>query len=123
MWDFFYAKRILDLYNQQFDMINSPFAFPRLPPRANAPLGISNAGRIKDEIVNDKDAMMGRLFDYNSMFQRHAAGLFNLSSGRFNPGHPLHMKVRSVDTLQEENNRLSKENSAFRTEQNREKKK
>jgi len=104
-------------------MINSPFAFPRLPPRTNAPLGISNAGRIKEEIINDKDVMIARLFDYNEMFQRYAAGLFNLSSGRFNLGHPLHRRVQSVDTLQEENDMLRKENSALRTEHNKEKKK
>jgi hypothetical protein len=33
------------------------------------------------------------------------------------------MKVQSVDTLQEENDMLRKANSAFKTEQNKEKKK
>jgi hypothetical protein len=123
MWDFFQTKRILDLYAQPFDMINSPFAFPRLPPRANATLGISNAGRIKDRIVNDKDMMMGRLFDHHVMFQRYASGLFNLSPDKFKPGHPMHLKVQAVDTLQDENERLRKENSSFKTEQIKEKKK
>lgn len=123
MWDFFQTKRILDLYAQSFDMINSPFAFPRLPPRANAPLGISDTGRIKDQIVNDKDTMMGRLFDHHAMFQRHALGLFNLSPGRFNPGYPMHLRVNAAETLQEENERLRRENSSFKTEQIKEKKK
>ncbi|MGI0072509.1 MAG: hypothetical protein ACREA3_01700 [Nitrosotalea sp.] len=123
MWDYLYARRMLNVFNQPLDMINSPFAFPRLPSRANQPLGISNAGRIKDSVVNDKNAMMGRLFDYHEMFQRHASGLFNLSPSRFVPGHPMNMKVQAVDMLQEENDRLRKENSTFKTAHTKEKKK
>ncbi len=123
MLDYLYVKRMLDLYGQPLDMINSPFAFPRLPPRANPQLGISNAGRIKDAIVCDKNAMMGRLFDHHEMFQRYASGLFNLSPGRFIPGHPMNVKIQAVDVLQEQNDRLRKENSAFKTSQTKEKKK
>lgn len=123
MWDYLHAKRMLDMYSQPLDMINSPFAFPRLPPRANPPLGISNTGRIKESIVNDKNAMMGKLFDHHEMFQRYASGLFNLSPSRYIPGHPMNMKVQTVDSLQEENDRLRKENSAYKTEQIKEKKK
>lgn len=123
MLDYLYIKRMLDLYGQPLDMINSPFAFPRLPRTANPQLGISNAGRIKDTIVSDKNALMGRLFDYHEMFQRYAVGLFNLSPGRFAPGHPMHMKVQSVDALREENDRLRQENSMFKTNQTKEKKK
>jgi hypothetical protein len=123
MWDYLYARRMLDVFNQPLNMINSPFAFPRLPSRANPPLGISNAGRIKDSIVNDKNAMMGRLFDYHEMFQRYASSLFNLSPNRFVPGHPMNMKIQTVDMLQEENERLQKENSAYKTTHTKEKKK
>ena len=123
MWDYLHTKRMLDMYSQSLDMINSPFAFPRLPPMANSPLGISDAGRIKDSVVNDKNAMMGKLFGYHEMFQRYASGLFNLSHTRYIPGHPLNMKVQTLDNLQEENDRLRKENSVFKTEQSKEKKK
>jgi hypothetical protein len=123
MWDYLYSRRMLDMYSQPLDMINSPFAFPRLPSRANPPLGISGASRIKDSIVNDKNAMIGRLFDYHEMFQRYASGLFNLSPNRFVPGHPMNMKIQTIDMLQEENDRLKKENSTFKTTQTREKKK
>ena len=123
MWDYLYARRVLDTYAHPLDMINSPFAFPRLPSRANPPLGISNAGRIKDSIVNDKNGMMNRLFDYQEMFQRYASGLFNLSPSRFVPGHPMNMKAQEVDSVHEENERLRKENSVFKTLQTKEKKK
>jgi hypothetical protein len=123
MWDYLYARRMLDMFNQPLDMINSPFAFPRLPPMAAPSLSISNAGRIKDSIVNDRNTMMGRLFDHHEIFQRYASGLFNLSPGRFVPGHPMNIKIQTVDMLQEENDILRKENSTFKTAQTKEKKK
>ena len=122
MWHFLHTKMMLDMYHQPFDMINSPFAYPRLPTRSNPPLGINNAGKIKDMIVNDNNAMMGRLFDYHEMYQRYASGLFNFSSDRFIPGHPMSTKVQVIDTLQKENDKLRKENLALKTTQTKEKK-
>ncbi|MDE1827260.1 MAG: hypothetical protein KGH83_06690, partial [Thaumarchaeota archaeon] len=116
------TKRMLDLYNQPFDMITSPFAFPRLPPRVNPSLGISNVSKIKDVIVRDKDAMMGRLDGHHAMFQHYASGLFNLSPSQFMPGHPMHSKIQSVDALREENERLQQENSVLKANKNKEKK-
>lgn len=103
-------------------MITSPFAFPRLPPRVNPPLGISNVSRIKDVIVRDKDAMMGRLDGHYAMFQHYASGLFNMSPSQFVPGHPMHSKIQSIDTLREENERLQQENSVLKANKNKEKK-
>lgn len=121
MFDYF-AKRMMDMYGHPFDMINSPFAFPRLPPRSNA-LAISEAGRIKDAIIHDKNSMMGKLFDHHQMFQRYAAGLFDLSPGQFRPGHPMYIKTQSAETLHKENERLKKENHFFKSKQKKEKKK
>lgn len=121
MWDFFYARRALEL-GHSIDMINSPFAFPRLPPRANSPLGISNAGRIKDTIVQDKDSMMNRLSSHQAMFQRYATGLFNLSPGPLQPTHPLQKMMNELDGLKEENTKLRNENSALKTGKTKEKK-
>ena len=120
MWDALYAKKILDLNGQPSEMTNSPFAFPKLPPRTNLQLGISNASSIKDAIVKDKNAMMGRLFDYHEMFQIYAADLFDLSLNRFVPGHPMHVKAQSFNTLQE-NYRLRKENAAVKADLTKEK--
>lgn len=100
----------------------SPFAFPRLPPRATPPLGISNVGKIKDVIVHDKDLMMNRLNSHHEMFQRYATGLFNLTPSQFMPGHPVHGKIQQIDTLLEENEKLRQENTLLKSSKNKEKK-
>ncbi len=121
MWDYFHAKKLLD-FIQPFDMATSPFAFPRLPPKANPPLGISNAGRIKDSIVQDKDLMMNRLNNHHEMFQRYALGLFNLTPNQFTPGHPMHNRMHVTEELKEENEKLRQENSLLKSNKNKEKK-
>ncbi|MGI0047835.1 MAG: hypothetical protein ACREBB_11720 [Nitrosotalea sp.] len=121
MWEYFHAARTLG-FDQPFDMINSPFAFPRLPPRVNPPLGISNTGKIKDTIVRDKDLMMNRLNKHHEMFQCYATGLFNLSPNQFMPGHPMHARMQTIDMLQEENEKLRQENSTLKTDKSKEKK-
>ncbi len=121
MWDYFNTRKFLD-FIQPFDVSSSPFAFPRLPPKANPPLGIANAGKIKDSIVQDKDLMMNRLNSHHRMFQHYAAGLFNLTPNQFVPGHPMHTRMHVVDTLKEENEKLLQENSILKNSKNREKK-
>ena len=103
-------------------MMNAPIAFPRLPPRANSPSGISKTGKVKDAIVQDKDLMMNRLASHHEMFQRYAAGLFNLSPGPLAPNHPVHAMRQAIDGLKEENERLQQENSALKTAKGKEKK-
>jgi len=100
----------------------SPFSFPRLPPKANPPLGISRAGKIKDTIVNDKDLMMNRLNNHHDMFQHYAMGLFDLTNNRFVPGHPMHNRMYAMDVLQDENEKLRQENSLLKNSKNKEKK-
>src|SRR5438876_10199443 len=109
MW-YFDMKRLLDFYGQQGDMINSPFAFPRLPPRASPPLGISNVNRIKDDIVNDANKLITRLSDHHSAFQHYADGLYNLTPVRFMLGHLMHMNTLTSEVIQEIE-KIAKENS------------
>ena len=121
MWDYFHARRT-SYFGYPFEMTASPFAFPRLPPRATPPLGISNVGKIKDAIINDKDLMMNRLNNHHEMFQHYAMGLFNLTPNQFMPGHPMHKGTHQIDVLQEENERLRKENALLKNTKNKEKK-
>lgn len=120
MWDYFYARRALE-FGHPFDGVNSPFAFPHLPPRANPPLGISNTARIKDSIVHDNEQMIARLTNHQATFQRYARGLFNFTPLQFVPGHPMGKKFDEVSTLQEENEKLRQENSTLRASQRKEK--
>jgi hypothetical protein len=122
MW-YFDARRMIETHGQPFDMVNSPFAFPRLPPRVNPPMGITNAGKIKEQIVHDSDMMIGKLTGYHTMFQRYAAGLFNMMPNTFIPGHPMHAKMQSIDSLREENEKLRQENLSLKSSLDKEKKK
>lgn len=121
MWDYFYTKRASYL-GYPHEMTASAFAFSRLPPRATPPLGISNVGKIKDAIIHDKDLTMNRLNNHHEMFQQYAMGLFNLTPNHFQPGHPMHKQTHQIDVLQEENERLKKENAVLKNDKNKEKK-
>lgn len=121
MWPYNY-KMMIDALNAPFDMINSPFAFPRLPPRIRPSMGISSAGKIKDEMVNDAEAMMSRLSSHQKMFQRYASGLFDMSQNFLPPGHPMKNTINPTDLMQE-NQKLRQENLALKSDLNKERKK
>jgi hypothetical protein len=108
------TKRMFEFYNQYQDMVNSPFAFPRLPPRTNHPLGISMTSKIKDSIIRDNSLMLGRLSDFYTMFQQYASGLFDMAPNQFGPTHPMHRGTSSINSLQVENEQLKKENSLLK---------
>ncbi len=101
---------MFEFYWQNLDSINSPFAFPRIPPKANLPLGISKTGKLKENIIQDNSHMLTKLTDFHSAFQNYAAGLFDLAPSQFRPGHPLYSKMSSLDSMQLENEQLKKEN-------------
>jgi hypothetical protein len=104
-------------------MMNSPLAFPRLPPGVANNMGISKAGSLKDDIINDNTSMLSRLFDFHTMFQQHASRLFDMAPiNQFGPGHPLHSKTDVVNSLQSENEQLKKENAALKRDMNKRKK-
>jgi hypothetical protein len=114
---------MMEVFGQPFDMMNSPFAFPRLPPRANIPSGLSSAGNVKNHIVKDAAVMMQRLSSHHVMFQRYATGLFNMTPNVFMPGHPMFSKMQTIDMLSEENEKLKRENLALKSDLGKEKKK
>ncbi len=105
---------MLEFYNQYQDLINSPFAFPRLPPRANQPKGITMAGKLKEKMIEDNSQIFGRLSDFYNMFQQYSNNLFNLASIPFGPGHPMYHVYSSHNSIQIENEKLKKENVALK---------
>ena len=109
-------KRMFEIYGFDQYMTNTPFTFPRLPPSvANHNMGISKTGTLKDEIIHNNASMLSKLFDFHTMFQQHASGLFDMApSNHFGPGHPMHSKINVVDSLKSENEQLKKENSALK---------
>lgn len=117
-------KRMFEIYGLDPSMANSPFAFPRLPPSvASRNIGISKTGKLKDDIIRDNASMLARLFDFHTMFQQYATGLFDLaSSNQFGPGHPMHSKTNVIDSLQSENEQLKKENAALKRDLEKHKK-
>lgn len=117
------TKRMFEFYNQYQDMVNSPFAFPRLPPRTNHPLGISMTGKLKDNIIRDNSLMLGRLSDFYTMFQQYASSLFDMVPNQFGPAHPVHKGTNSIDSLQIENEQLKKENTLLKKDLERQKQK
>ena len=95
-------KRMFDIYGLDQSMANSLFAFPRLPPSvANRNAGISKTSKLKDDIIRNNASMLAKLFDFHTMFQQYASGLFDLApSHQFGPGHPMHSKTNIIDSLQ-----------------------
>ncbi|MGI0075237.1 MAG: hypothetical protein ACREA5_04760 [Nitrosotalea sp.] len=122
MWPYD-VRKMVETFGHPIDMMNSPFAFPRLPPRANPPQGIASAGMVKDSIVKNADMITSKLSAHHTMFQRYAAGLFNMTPNGFMPGHPMHFAMHTVDTLTEENDKLRKENLTLKSDLGKEKKK
>ncbi|MGI0082174.1 MAG: hypothetical protein ACREAG_02555 [Nitrosopumilaceae archaeon] len=108
-------KRMMDFYGLTPDMMNSPHAFPRLPPsRPNQNFGLSRASKLKENIIRDNASMLAKLYDFHTAFQHHAAGLFDLAPSQFGPGHPLHSKIGSINLLQAENEQLKNENAVLK---------
>ena len=108
------AKKMLEFYMFNSDMINPSFAFPRLPPSVNHSVGISKTGKLKEDIIRDSATLLARLYDFQTMFQKHAEGLFDLAPNQFGPSHPLHLRTNHINSLQLENEQLKKENAVLK---------
>ena len=115
---------MFDIYGLDESMTGSLFTFPRLPPSvANRNAGISKTSKLKDAIIRDNASMLARLFDFHTMFQQYATGLFDLApSNQFGPGHPMHSKTNITDSLQSENEQLKKENATLKRDLEKHKK-
>ena len=85
--------------------------FPRFPPGISPPsLGMIDQKRLKEKFFSDNASINTKLQDFNQMYQKFASGLFELAYPALPPSHPLYSRLESTVTLQNENEKLRKEN-------------
>ena len=80
------------------------------PPNSNPPEGLIKSNALKKKFLNESAAMLPKLQDFNQMFRQHANSVLNMNESIFPPGHPLFNREKSISLLQEENDKLAKEN-------------
>ena len=108
------TQHLMDLYGLNPNVMPFAFQFPRLPPGLTSPVfGITpNA---KNNISKNNDSLNLKLQDFKQMYQKFAAGLFEMHNpGLIPPGHPLYSRQNSIETLNAENSKLQKENLDLR---------
>ena len=109
--DYNYTKRSMELsgIHPEFGIPTS--IFPRFPPGISPPsLGVMNQKRLKEKFFTDNASINTKLHDFNQMYQKFASGLFELAYPALPPGHPLYSRLESTVSLQNENEKLKKEN-------------
>ncbi len=85
--------------------------FPRFPPGISPPsMGLVDQKKLKEKFFRDNSSINTKLQDFNQMYQKFASGLFELAYPALPPGHPLYSRLESTVSLQNENNKLRKEN-------------
>ncbi len=109
--DYHYTQRSMELsgIHPEFGIPTS--IFPRFPPGISPPsLGVIDQKRLKEKFFNDNASINAKLQDFNQMYQKFASGLFEFAYPALPPGHPLYSRVKSTVSLQNENDKLRKEN-------------
>ncbi len=109
--DYHYTQRSMELsgIHPEFGIPTS--IFPRFPPGISPPsLGAIDQKRLKEKFFNDNASINAKLQDFNQMYQKFASGLFEFAYPALPPGHPLYSRVKSTVSLQNENDKLRKEN-------------
>jgi len=98
------------------------FQFPRLPPGLTNPMFKIYENPMKEQFLKNTETINQKLRGFQQMYQQHAAGLLTMNSGIIPPGHPLYTRNNSVETLQNENDKLLKENLELKKRLDRESK-
>ena len=86
------------------------FQFPRLPPGIGNPMFKIHQNPMKEQFLKNAGTINQKLQGFQQFQQQHPAGLLTMSSGIIPPGHPLYTRQNSIETLQNENDKLLKEN-------------
>lgn len=103
-------KHLQDLYGLNPDIPHMAFQFPRLPSGITNPMFKIYENPMKEQFLKNAETINQKLRGFQQMYQQHAAGLLTMNSGIIPPGHPLYTRNNSIETLQNENDKLLKEN-------------
>jgi len=103
-------KHLEDLYGLNPNIPHMAFQFLRLPPNMINPMFKIYENPMKEQFLKNAGTINQKLQGFQQMYQQHAAGLLMMSSGMIPPGHPLYTRQNSVETLQNKNDKLLKEN-------------
>lgn len=105
-------KMFMDMYGYPFGMSLSPFEFARYPPSAIGQTNM-NPAKIKEKLIKENSTFSAKLHDFNRIYLKGAAGLFDMNLNAFPPGHPL-ANTKADYLLQNENAQLQKENAELK---------
>ncbi len=109
--DYFTKMHMMDLYGLNPNNMPFAFQFPRIPPGISSPIFNSSKKDVKKKFVQTNELAKTKLGDFQQIYQKYAAGLFDTSSTSIiPPGHPLFSRQNSIETMQKERDKLLKEN-------------
>ncbi len=109
--DYFTTMHMMDLYGLNPNNMPFAFQFPRIPPSASSAIFNSSKNYVKKKFGQADELTKTKLGDFQQMYQKYAASLFDLSSPKIiPPGHPLFSRQNSIETIQKERDKLLREN-------------
>jgi len=109
--DYFTTLHLRDLYGLNPNSMPLTFQFPRIPPTLSPTTLNTSNNVVKKKFVHTNTSINTKLEDFQQMFQKYAAGLFDMTfPGLVPPGHPMFTRHFSIKTLQIEKDQLLKEN-------------
>ena len=103
-------KHLQDIYGLNPSIPHLAFQFPRLPPGLSHPMFKIFENPMKEQFSEQADTINQKLQGFQHMYQQYASGLLSMNSSIIPPGHPLYSRQNSAKTLQNENDKLLKEN-------------
>ncbi len=109
--DYFDTRRNIELSGIHPEFGIPLTLFSRFPPGISPTnFGAINQKHLKEKFFNDNASINTKLHDFNQVYQKFASELFELAGPALPPSHPLFSRRESIVSLQNENNKLRKEN-------------
>jgi len=108
--DNFAIKHLQDLYGLNPNIPHMAFQFPRLPPGLTNPMFKIHENPMKEQFLQNASTINQKLQGFQHMYQQYASGLLSMNSNVIPPGHPLYTRQNSIEILQNQNDKLLKEN-------------